>query len=241
MNSMKMFLYPIFVLGLVALIASCNNAPAAQETPKKNTETVAAVPEVAFKPFPVSLSKITVADFAKWNAGYEGHDSVRKSNGLTDLAVLRSIENPNNLLVVHKLADVEKAKSFFASPFMKERRKAGGVLGEPDVSYYNFIRLDTSKSDFRDRLIITHRVKDFDAWLKVYDAEGKPARAAEGLVDRSLGRKVDDPNMIRISFTVTDMAKAKAAGASEAKKKLMMSAGVEGIPKIEFYRDTKSN
>ncbi len=239
MKAMKMFLYPIFVLGLVVLIASCNNAPATQETPKKTTEAVV-VPEVAFKPFPVSLSKITVADFAKWNAGYEGHDSIRKSNGLTDLAVLRSIDNPNNLLVVHKLADVEKAKSFFASPFMKERRKAGGVIGEPDVSYYNFIRLDSSKSDFRDRMIITHRVKDFDAWLKVYDAEGKPARAAEGLVDRSLGRKVDDPNMIRISFTVTDMAKAKASMASEAKKKLMM-AGVEGTPKIEFYRDTKYN
>ena len=236
MKTIKMFLNPVFVLGLVALIASCNNPPAVQEAPKKTMETVVA-PEVVFKPFAVSVSKITVADFAKWNDGYVGHDSVRKSYGLTDLAVLRGIENPNILLVVHKVADVQKAKSFFASPFIIERRKAGGVLSKQDVSYYNFIRLDSSKSDFKDRMIITHHVKDFDAWLKVHDAEGKTTRAAEGLVDKSLGRNVDDPNMVRVSFTVTDMAKAKSAIASEAKKKSMMSAGVEGMPKIEFFRD----
>ena len=236
MKTIKMFLNPVFVLGLVALIASCNNPPAVQEAPKKTIEPVAA-PEVAFKSFPVALYKFSVPDYAKWRIGYDKHDSVRQSYGLTNLAVLRGTENPNMILVVLKAADVQKAKTFSALPELRELMKKAGISGAPDISYFNFIRLDSSKSDFKDRMIITHRVKDFDAWLKVYDAEGKTTRAAEGLMDRSLGRNVDDPNMVRISFTVTDMAKAKAAINSEEKKKLMMSAGVEGMPKIEFFRD----
>ena len=83
--------------------------------------------------------------------------------------------------------------------------------------------------------MITHKVKDFDAWLKVYDGEGMATRAAEGMVDRVIARGVDDPNMVHIVFAITDMTKAKAAITSEAKKKIMMSAGVDGPPTIEFY------
>jgi hypothetical protein len=56
------------------------------------------------------------------------------------------------------------------------------------------------------------------------------------MVDRVLARNVEDPNMIHLVFAVTDMAKAKAAINSDAKKKLMKSAGVEGTPVIEFYK-----
>ncbi len=87
--------------------------------------------------------------------------------------------------------------------------------------------------------MVTHKVKDFDAWLKVYDGEGKATRASQGMVDRVLARGIDDPNIVHIVFAVTDMAKAKAAISSEAKKKLMTSAGVEGPPTIEFYKQVK--
>ena len=93
--------------------------------------------------------------------------------------------------------------------------------------------------DTKDRVMVTHRVKDFDAWVKVYDGEGKPTRASEGMVDRVLARGIDDPNIVHIVFAVTDMAKAKAAITSEAKKNLMMSAGVEGAPTIEFFEQAK--
>jgi hypothetical protein len=84
-------------------------------------------------------------------------------------------------------------------------------------------------------VVVTHKVKDFAAWLKVYDSEGVAARAAEGLVDVAISRDASDSNNVQIVFDIKDMAKAKAAIGSEAKKKLMMSAGVVGAPKIEYY------
>ena len=55
------------------------------------------------------------------------------------------------------------------------------------------------------------------------------------MIDVALARDVNDPNNVHIVFDITDMAKAKAALNSDAKKQLMMSAGVEGKPTIEFY------
>ena len=71
--------------------------------------------------------------------------------------------------------------------------------------------------------------------LKVFDAEGPAKRATEGFADRALGRGIDDTTMVHIVFEVTDMAKARAAIASDEKKKLMTSAGVIGKPDIRFY------
>jgi hypothetical protein len=79
------------------------------------------------------------------------------------------------------------------------------------------------------------KVKDFDAWVKMFDGEGTEKRATEGFTDAVLARGVDDPNLVHIVFDVTDMTKAKAAIASPEKKKLMMDAGVEGTPKVEFF------
>ena len=169
----------------------------------------------------------------------DAHGSVRKTYGLTDLDLLRGIENPNEVLIVEKIADVKKAKDFTMLPDLKETMQKAGVTSAPEFFYYDVIRNDDSKIGTKDRVMVTHKVKDFDAWIKVYDGEGKPTRASQGMVDRVLARGIDDPNVVHIVFAVTDMAKAKAAITSEAKKKLMTSAGVEGPPTIEFYKQAK--
>jgi quinol monooxygenase YgiN len=229
------------------MLFSCNNnktEPATEESKMSATTTTAtmttapATPttEAAFVPFKVMVIKHTVADFDKWKPAYVAHDSMRKAYGLTDVDLVRGIDNPNKVIIVEKVADMQKAKDFSKLPNLKEAMKKGGVKGTPEFSYWDVIRQDNSKMDTKDMVTVTHKVKDFDAWLKVYDGEGKATRASEGMVDRVLARNVDDPNMVHIVFAVTDMAKAKAAINSDAKKKLMMSAGVEGKPDIEFYR-----
>jgi hypothetical protein len=44
--------------------------------------------------------------------------------------------------------------------------------------------------------------------------------------------------MVALLFAITDMKKAKTNITSEAKKKLMMDAGVEGAPEMFFYKIT---
>ncbi len=76
-------------------------------------------------------------------------------------------------------------------------------------------------------------------WLKVFDQEGTESRAGQGLIDVVLARGIADSNVVFLVFNIKDMAKAKASIFSEEKKKLMMSAGVEGTPKIEFYKEAE--
>jgi hypothetical protein len=192
-----------------------------------------------FAPMKVMIIKHRVADFDKWKPAFDAHASKRKEYGQTDLDLLRRIENPNDVLIVEQISDVQKAKDFTTLPDLKEKMQQAGVTGAPEFEYYDVIRNDDSKISTKERIMVTHKVKDFDAWLKVYDSEGKSTRASQGMVDRVLARGIDDPNLVHIVFAVTDMNKAVAAINSEAKKKLMTSAGVEGKPSIEYYKQAK--
>ena len=154
------------------------------------------------------------------------------------LVVGRGIDSANRLIVVQKLSDIAKAKAFAADPKLKDAMTKGGVISKPDVEFFHVIRFNANSHE-KQWVIVTHKVKDFDAWLKVYDGEGTATRASQGMVDVVLARGIDDPNLVQVGFDITDMAKAKAAILSEDKKKLMTSAGVTGVPVIQFYADSQ--
>ena len=222
----------------VGLLLSCNNSTdekkAADTAAAKPVDTVAAKP--AFKPFDVLVVEHKVKNYAKWKEAYMAHDSVRKAYALTDFGLGRGIEDSNMVFVLEKVDDVAKAKAFEVLPNLKEAMKKAGVTGPPTFALHHVIRSDDSETPVMDRLAVSHHVKDFDAWLKVFDGEGPAARASYGLVDRGLARGVDDPNMVTVVFAVTDAAKAKARSTSPELKKLMDSAGVDSKPVIMMYR-----
>ncbi len=231
MKIFKILFFQTITFAIVFLLFSCNDN--VSKTPEATTQApvATAVPEqTQFVGF-----KFTVADYDKWHANYANDTANRQAAGIKSYAILRDISNPNTIRVTLSISDVQKAKSFAADPRLKEVMQKGGVIGAPEISYLNFIRNDQTKTENKSRLIIKHRVKDFDVWLKVYDSEGKAERAKNGLIDRVLARDIDDPNLVTVVFVVTDMAKAKAEGSSEAKKNLMMNAGVVGAPSMEFF------
>jgi len=236
MKNVKKFLVPVLLLVFTVAFLSCKK----NKTEKMETEegmpmdTVAEV--AAFEPFKVIVIKHKVADYDKWRKGYDAHDSVRQAYGISHYVIGRGMDDRNTVIVIDKMNDVTKAKEFSAMPSLKEAMKKAGVIGSPEFAYYEVIRNDDSKINLKDRLMVTHRVKDFDAWLKVYDAEGVAKRMEEGLIDRGMARSIDDPNMVTLVFAISDMEKAKAAINSEAKKKLMTEAGVEGSPKMFYYK-----
>jgi len=206
-----------------------STANSGSDSSKKN-----AMSTVAAAPFDVVDVTHTVKDYAKWRPIFDADSVNRKAAGMQDLVVGRDVDSANKILVVLKLSDVAKAKSRAADPKLKETMNKAGVISKPDFGYYHIIRFSGGASP-KQWVVVNHKVKDFDAWLKVFDNEGAAKRASEGFVDRALGRGIDDPNMVHLVFSVTDMAKAKAAIFSDQKKKLMMSAGVIGTPDIRFY------
>jgi hypothetical protein len=55
--------------------------------------------------------------------------------------------------------------------------------------------------------IIQHRVKDYDAWRRVYDGVGDMQKAG-GVVAESVYRREGDPNTVLVFHQFTSMSKA---------------------------------
>ena len=227
---MKRFL-PLFAAGAIVFLSSCNNG--SQET--KPADSTMAVAAPVFAPFKIVSITFPVKDFAKWEIGYKSHDTARKKYGITDFVYGRGLEDSNMVIVINKIADVQKAKEFGASPDLKDAMKKAGVSGPPTTMYADVVRNDDKVIEQKDRLRVSHKVKDFAAWLKVFDAD-QPNRAGAGLIDRGLARNLEDSNMVSLVFAITDMAKAKAMVASPELKKKMEDGGVQGPPTFFFYK-----
>ncbi len=227
---MKKVLTSLYTTALI-LFVSCNSA--------ENKKAEEAPVTLAAASFKVMMIKHPVADFDAWKTVFLAHDSIRQAYGISSYAIGRNMDDPNQLIVIDKIADMQKAKEFGAMPELKDAMDKAGVTGPPSFDYADVMRNDDSKIDAKDRLMIKHRVKDFDAWLKVFDGEGMKTRSENGLIDRGLARGADDPNIVYIVFAISDMAKAKARVGSEELKSKMMEAGVEGPP--EFFYFTLAN
>jgi len=97
---------------------------------------------------------------------------------------------------------------------------------------------DNSTIPQTNRLLMLEKVKDWDAWKKVFD-ENRQARVEGGLIDRLIGHDIKDNHQVSIIFAVTDRTKTKAFLQSKDLKDKMEKAGVEGKPVAFYYNIVK--
>ncbi len=83
-------------------------------------------------------------------------------------------------------------------------------------------------------MLITHTVKDFDTWYAAFNGD-TAARNAAGLTESSVGRGLDDNNMVVVFATASDIQKAKDFSASPALKETMTKAGVTSAPAVSYW------
>jgi len=231
---------------LVAIFfISCNNGADEKKTETSTTgDTTATVkpPETPapVKPWNSMVIIHKVANYAKWLPAYESHDSARMANGLHNYVLARGLDKDSNtVMVALKMDDVSKAKAMAGSADLKAKMKAGGVVGMPTIYYEENVVTDTpSLAASTVRVMVTHKVKDWDAWKKEFDSH-KQTRIDNGIIDRIVGHDVDDSHLVRIVFAITDMTKAKAFMASKELKDKMAAAGVEGPPTFFYYTIAK--
>jgi hypothetical protein len=240
MNYFSKMLGPILGLGLVITLFSCGSStePAKDDAKKADSPAVAATPPPPppFSPFDVVEVRHKVKNYPNWRASFDADSVNRKPVGLETIDVNRNDADSNDILIVFKASDIDKAKAFSSSPKLKEAMQKAGVVSKPVIETFHIIRLNMNSHE-KEAVVINHKVKDFAAWLKVFDAEGTASRANQGLIDLALGRGIADSNLVQIVFDIKDTAKARASIFSEDKKKLMMSAGVVGKPSITFYHE----
>jgi hypothetical protein len=188
-------------------------------------------------PFNAIVIRHTVADYNKWRPFFDADSLSRKTAGMHLIGIARGIEAQNDVELPFMIDDVQKAKAFSSSPKLKEVMQKAGVNSAPNIKFIKVLRMTEALQKPGDYVEVTHKVNNFDAWLKVFDGEGPAARAKDGLEDGVLARGIDDPNLVYLVFKITDLSKAKAALADPARKKIMMEAGVIGKPEVYFGRD----
>jgi len=239
MNFNQKTLKPWLMICLALIAFSCNNSSEKKEEPAKAVDSSTTAPPQAAAPkitVPFDFMEIshTVKDYPVWRKAFDADSTARNAAGLGFIVLAKQPDNPNDLCITFTAADIAKAKAFAADPRLKDVMEKNGVTSKPDIRYWHALRYNPDSKE-KNWVIVTHKVKDFDTWVKAFDAEGAATRAANGLVDVVLARGVDDQGQVHIIFDITDMAKAKARINSPELKKIMMAAGVEGVPEVKFY------
>lgn len=74
-----------------------------------------------------------VEDFDRWKQGYDDFGPQRDGYGVTEQAVYRSAEDPNDVTVTHDFASVEEASKFIGSDELREKMGELGVKGPPEA------------------------------------------------------------------------------------------------------------
>lgn len=228
-----------FAVSMSFIIGSCNSGgeKKAEEPASDTTAKVAEHVVAPAKPANIMIVTHKVANYGKWMTGYEAHDSMRLAYGLHSALVARGTKDSNIVMVVVTMDDANKAKEFAASPGLKDAMKKGGVIGTPTISYVDMQVRDANATG-NSRVLITHKVKDWDAFKKVFE-EAKPIRMAAGLTDRALGYSIGDNHMVTMALIISDMKKAEDFFKSPELKKRMEEAGVEGPPTFNYYTVVK--
>lgn len=238
---MKQFKFlPTLGISVALLLSACGggdqkttDTATADSTKVDSTNT--ATSTVSTTPENIMVVWHKVADFAKWKASYEAHDSMKLSFGIHNYVIGRSVDDSNLILVATKADDMAKAKAFAKDPSLKTAMQKGGVIGAPSIYFNTMVYHDnaTNMSDLRSMTMFT--VKDWDAWQKAFEGS-RQMRTDNGLTDRAYGHDADDNHKVVLVVAVNDSAKANAFWKSDALKQQRTASGVVGEVQRHVYR-----
>ena len=86
----------------------------------------------------VAVIRHRVSDFDAWKEMYDGFAPVQAEHGVHAQQVLRSIDNPDEVIVTHTFDSPEAARAFIAMPELKDAMSKGGVDADTlEISYFD--------------------------------------------------------------------------------------------------------
>ena len=87
----------------------------------------------------IVLVRHRVDDFDAWRKAYDGFAPIQAEHGVRAHQVLRSIENPNDVIVTHTFDSPETARAF-----LKETMSSAGVNADSvEISYFEEVEAGT--------------------------------------------------------------------------------------------------
>lgn len=82
---------------------------------------------------PYLLIRHTVQDFDSWKQAYDHHAAKRAGAGLTEVQLLRSVADANDVVLLLQAEDLDTARAFTRSEDLKQVMHDAGVIGTPEL------------------------------------------------------------------------------------------------------------
>jgi hypothetical protein len=82
-----------------------------------------------------TLIRHKVRDFSAWKKVYDAHAGMRDKAGLAEKFVLRSEDDPNEVIILLEAGDIARAKAFSESKDLHDKMNEAGVIDKPDVYF----------------------------------------------------------------------------------------------------------
>jgi hypothetical protein len=77
--------------------------------------------------------KHPVKDFDAWRIVYSEAQPIRDRHGVTDAAVFRDADDPNEVTGLHWFSSVDSARAFADDPDLRDAMARAGVSGPPRI------------------------------------------------------------------------------------------------------------
>jgi heme-degrading monooxygenase HmoA len=74
-----------------------------------------------------------VADYTAWKPIFDAHGMTRRANGSQGGRILRSADDPHEVLVLLEWDDLRRARLFVDSDDLREAMHRAGVTDQPDI------------------------------------------------------------------------------------------------------------
>ena len=84
---------------------------------------------------PYMLIRHKVKDYPKWKPVFDEHGKARKASGSKGGPLLRSADDPNNLVILLQWDDLAKARQFPQSQDLRAAMERAGVADRPDIHF----------------------------------------------------------------------------------------------------------
>ncbi len=84
---------------------------------------------------PYLVIRQKVEDYAKWKTLFDENGATRKASGSKGGSLFRNADDPNELVILLEVDDLQNARQFAQSEDLRETWQRAGVADKPDIYF----------------------------------------------------------------------------------------------------------
>jgi len=228
------------ILFTAILLSSCSSSDSNQSEDVSKDLPYPETSNFESKPIPALVITYSVQSVEQWQEIFNAEKSQRENLKILDLGNLTSDDNPREISSFFKVPDYEIGKEYAESSELKKQLEDMGTVGEPRILYMDILQMPQKTFPQQYRMMVTHKVKDYDHWKEVFDQHEAERRQA-GLELVGIGKSHSDSLEISVMFAFDDMDAARIFASSDQLKQAMEESGVVSDPVLSWYQSLNTN